>query len=298
MSPSDLWQIFQLPFMSRALLAILVIAVTAAVAGLFVNLRNLEFVSDGLTHSVFPGLVVGYVVGGTQWVLAGALVAALLGAVILTVIDRKQVGSDAAIAVVLASMFSIGVVLVSRRSGYVSELEQLLFGRLLTIPPGQVTQIIIVCALALAIIVTTWHRQLFRAFDAKGFRAAGFREFPIDIALNVAVALIVVAGSQAIGNLMVLAMLIVPVGVARLLTRRLALIVPIALLVAVLSSIAGLAVGYDLSVERGVNVSPSAVAVLTLVAVYLLILAATSAWRALAPRFHGRALPAEIRGAG
>lgn len=290
MSLTDVWQIFQLPFMSRALVAIVVIAATAAIVGLFVNLRNLEFVADGLTHSVFPGLVIGFIVGGTDWIVGGALGAALIGAIALTIVDRRQVGSDAATAVVLTSMFSIGVVLVSRRSGYVAELEQLLFGRLLTIPPGQVTQVVVVCVVAALIIAVTARAQLFRAFDVRGMRAAGYRDLPVDLALNTAVALIVVAGSQAIGNLMVLAMLIVPMGAARLITRRLGWLVPLAMLVAVGSATVGLVIGFELAVTHGVNASPSAVAVLTLITVYLIIMAVSVSARAVARRRGGRGL--------
>ncbi|GAA2522234.1 metal ABC transporter permease [Rarobacter incanus] len=286
MSPADIAQVFALPFMGRALLVAAVISVAAAMIGLFVNLRNLEFVSDGLTHSVFPGLVIGYIVGGTEWMVVGALAAAMIGAVTLTVLDRRHVGSDAAVAVVLTSMFSIGVVLVSRRSGYVSELEQLLFGNLLAIPPQLVGQIVAVSAAACLIIVIGWKWFLFRAFDARGFAAAGFPTLPYDVALNSAVALIVVAGSQAIGNLMVLALIIVPVGAARLVTRRVLLITPIAAALAVTANAVGLVVGFDLSVNQDVSASPSAVAVLTLIAFYLVIMAMGLLARAFAS--HGK----------
>ncbi|SNS92982.1 manganese/iron transport system permease protein [Micrococcales bacterium KH10] len=278
MSIAEVAQIFELPFMSRALIGLVVLAVAAAIVGLFVNLRDLEFISDGLTHAVFPGLVVGYLVGGTSWILAGALGAALVGAVILTLVDRRRVGSDAGIAVVLASMFSIGVVLISRSDGYVAELEQLLFGRLLTMTDVQLRQIVIVAVLAVVVVGATARLQLFRAFDLRGYRAAGLRDLQVDIALNIAVALIVVAGSQAIGNLMVLALLILPVGTARLVTRKLVGIVPIAVVVAVVTAVVGLVAGFELSVSHGLALSPSAVVVLVMIAVYLVVLLTSQTW--------------------
>src|SRR4051794_34440993 len=90
---------FALPFMAKAVITLTVLAVAAGVVGLFISLRDLEFMSDGLIHAVFPGLVIGTLIGGTSMLLPGALVAAIAAVVLLTVLERRGVGSDAAIAV-------------------------------------------------------------------------------------------------------------------------------------------------------------------------------------------------------
>jgi zinc/manganese transport system permease protein len=259
---------FALPFMTKALITIAVLAVAAGIVGLFISLRDLEFMSDGLIHAVFPGLVIGSLVGGSAALLPGALVAALVAVVLLTVLERRGVGSDAAIAVVLTSLFSVGVVLVSRQQNYVSQLEALLFGRLLTVTETQLSQVVVVAALAIGVIALTWRAQLFRAFDPTGFTAAGFRASSTDLALGAAVALLVVAGVQALGTLMVLAILTVPMATARLLTRRLWLLIPIAILVPLLAGVLGLWISFISSVDAGVPVSPGAVVVLMLIAAY------------------------------
>lgn len=264
---------FALPFMAKAVITLAVLAVAAGVVGLFISLRDLEFMSDGLIHAVFPGLVIGTLVGGTSMLLPGALVAAVAAVVLLTVLERRGVGSDAAIAVVLTSLFSIGVVLVSRQQNYVSQLEELLFGRLLTVTQTQLVQVVIVAVFAVALIACTWRAQLFRAFDPAGFTAAGYRTMPTDLVLGVAVALLVVAGVQALGTLMVLAILTVPMATARLLTRKLALLIPIAILVPLVAGVVGLWVSFTSSVGLGVPVSPGAVVVLILVAAYALAIA-------------------------
>lgn len=275
---------FALPFMARALITVAVLAVAAGVVGLFIGLRDLEFMSDGLIHAVFPGLVIGTMVGGTAFLLPGAVIAALAAVVLLTVLERRGVGSDAAIAVVLTSLFSVGIVLVSRQQNYVSQLEELLFGRLLTVTQQQLVQVIIVAVLAVGIIAFTWRAQLLRAFDPAGFVAAGFRTTPTDLALGAAVALLVVAGVQALGTLMVLAILTVPMATARLLTRRLGLLIPIAIVVPFAAGVAGLWVSFATSVSTGVSVSPGAVVVLMLVAAYVLAVAV----RLLASRLRRR----------
>ena len=262
--------IFALPFMERALITVAVLAVAAGIVGLAVSFRELEFVSDGLVHAVFPGLVIGLIVGGVPGILPGAVVAALVSAVLFTVLERSGgIGSDAAIAVVLTGLFSLGVVLVSRQQGYVSQLQELLFGRLLTVTEAQFWQILIVALVSIGIVGVTWRAQVFRAFDPEGFVAAGFRLARTDIWLSISIALLVVAGVQALGVLMVIALLTVPMAVARLVTRRFALLIPLAIAVPLAAGFFGLWGSFVWSVEAGATVSPGAVVVLLLVAAYL-----------------------------
>lgn len=284
-------EVFALPFMWRALVTVVILAVAAGVVGLFISFREMEFVSDGLVHAVFPGLVIGAALGGSAGVLPGAVLAAIISAVLFTVLEhRAGVGADAAIAVVLTGLFSLGIVLVSRQSGYVSQLQELLFGRLLTVTEAQLWQILAVAIASLVVVALTWRAQLFRAFDAAGAEAAGFRPLHSDLALGIAVALLVVAGVQALGVLMVLALLTVPMAVARLLTRGFALLIPLAILVPLLAGIAGLWLSFEWSVEADATVSPGAVVVLLLVAAYGVAAAVRSIRRARAhPRQAVRA---------
>ena len=263
---------FTLPFMTRALAVLAALSLVAGVVGVLVNLRTLEFISDGLTHAVFPGIAVGFVWGGREGLFVGAMIAGLVAAVALTLIARSAVPTDAAIAVVFTAMFSVGIVVVSRETNYVGQLEQLLFGRLLTISPTEVVQTIVICGIALLIATLTVKEQVFRAFDHTGFSAAGYRPLLLDLLLNSAIALVVVAASSAVGNLLVLGVLIVPGAVARLVTSRLWLLFPIAAVFAGLASWLGLALGYAASVDLGIDLPSGATVVLVFVAGYFVAL--------------------------
>ena len=263
---------FALPFMSRALVVMLVLAVVAGVVGVLVNLRGLEFISDGLTHAVFPGLAIGLAVGGTAGLLPGAAIAALTAALVLTWLDRAGVTSDAAIAIVLTATFSVGVIVVSKSEDYAGELEALLFGRVLTIPPAEVLPLVIVCVIALLAVVLTLKQQLYRAFDARASRAAGDSAFVLDLVLNAAVALVVVAAASTVGTLLVLALLIVPGAVARLATQRLWLLFPVAAGFAAIGAWLGLAGGYAASVGAGVDLPAGSTIVMVFVLAYVVVL--------------------------
>lgn len=265
---------FTIPFMARALAVLIVLSIVSGAIGVLVNLRSLEFISDGLTHAVFPGIAIGFIWGGREGLFLGALVAAVVGAVALTLLVGRAVTSDAATAIVLTAMFSVGVIVVSSSSDYAGQLEQLLFGRLLTVTPGEVVQTTIVGGIALAMVLVTLKEQLFRAFDLAASTAAGYRSVWLDVILNVAVALVVVAASRAVGNLLVLAFLIVPAAVARLVTVRLEWLFPIAAAVAALAAWFGLGLGFAASVSADLNLPSGATVVLVLVAGYLIALSA------------------------
>ena len=267
----------QLPFMARAFATIAVLAVAAGVVGLGISFREMEFVSDGMVHAVFPGLVIGAALGGSAGLLPGAVVAALAAAVIFTLLDRRGgAGSDAAIAVGLTGLFSLGVVLVSKQQGYAAQLQDLLFGHLLTVTSAQLWQIVVVAVVAIGIMLFTGRAQLFRAFDLGGFEAAGFKVLRTDLALAIATALLVVAGVQALGVLMVVALLTVPMAVSRLLTKRLGLLVPLAIAVPLVAGALGLWWSFAWSVSGDLSVSPGALVVLLLVAAYLLAVAVSA----------------------
>lgn len=266
---ADPFAMLALPFMWRALVSLAILSVAAGVLGLFISFRELEFVSDGLVHAVFPGMVIGIAVGGSAGLLPGAAIAAVSAGILFTVIERRSgVGSDAAIAVVLTGLFSLGVVLVSRQQGYVSQLQELLFGRLLTVTETQLWQMLVIAVLAIAIVVFTWRAQMYRAFDHEGAEAAGFRPGRSDVWLSVAIALLVVAGVQALGVLMVIALLTVPMATARLITRSFVLLIPIAILLPFVAGVGGLWLSFEWSLSTGASVSPGALVVLLLVALY------------------------------
>ena len=217
-----LWDPFTVPFMGRALVVLSILAVVSAAVSLFVLLRRLAFAADTLTHTVFPGVVIGYLVSGEAGVLWGALGAAVATALALTLLTRlSRTSDDAAMAILLTAMFSIGVVLVSRRASYTADLTAFLFGRVLTVTTDQIVQTAIVAGIALLALTATAKEQVLRAFDPEAARAAGYRVVWLDLVLNLVVALVVVAAVRAVGVLLVIALLVVPAAAGRLVTARL-----------------------------------------------------------------------------
>ncbi|MEV5703633.1 metal ABC transporter permease [Actinoallomurus sp. NPDC052274] len=266
---------FRFPFMARALAELVILGALAGTVGVLILLRRLAFMTDALTHTVFPGVVIGYLLSGEGGIFWGALIAGAATAVLLTLLTRhRAVTEDAALAVLLTTFFAVGVVLVSRESGYTADLTAFLFGRILTVTAAQLTQTLAVTALVITTMVILRRPLLARAFDPEGARASGYRIGLLDLATNTIVALVVVASVRAVGTVLVIALLIVPAAAARVVSDRLALIVPIAAVLGALAGWTGLAVSYDASIHHGLRLASGGTVVLVLIACHLVALAA------------------------
>jgi manganese/iron transport system permease protein len=279
----DPFQPFEVPFMFRALLEIVLLAAVCGIVGVYVLLRRLAFLTDALTHTVFPGVVVGFLVAGEGGIMAGALVAGLASAAAFTAVSlHRRVAQDAALAIMLTAFFAVGVVLVSRLSGYTADLTAFLFGRLLTVDDGDITLTATAGALVLAVLAALHKELLLRAFDPTGARALGYRIGWLDLALNAVIALVVVAAVKAVGTLLVLALVIVPAAAARLISDRLAVMFALAAAFGALAGWIGLAASWTASVDYGVRLAAAGTVVLALVGIYLLAVAGTAARRMFA----------------
>ncbi len=262
---------FTAPFLARPLLLLIALAVAAGTVGVLVHLRRLEFSADGLTHAVFPGLAIGAALGGAAGLLPGAIGAALVAAVVLALISRRGQPRDTAVAIVLTSFFSLGVVLVSASQGVAGSLSDFFFGRLLTITWGDLWVALALIAIGVALVVATAGQQLFAAFDAAGARRAGLPVLALETVGTVAVALVVVAASASVGTLLALAVVIVPAAAARAVTRSLRTAVVVAIGFGAITGWLGLWLVVQLA-ELGVDAAPGATVALTMIAGYVLAL--------------------------
>ena len=271
---------FRLPYMQRALVEVLLLGALAGVVGVFVVLRRLAFVSDALTHTIFPGVVIAHLLDRS--LLLGALAFGVLTAVLLTgITTSRRVGADAALAILLTSFFSLGVVLVSRTRTYTADLTVFLFGRVLAVDRADLLQTL---ALAAVVGATLWALRkelVLRAFDPDGAAAMGYRTAVLDLVLNLLIALVVVAAVKAVGTVLVVALIVVPAAAARLLADRVATTAVLAGALGALGGWLGLAASYEVSVDHGVRLASGATIVVVLVALFALAAAAVPLRRRL-----------------
>lgn len=277
---------FAEPFMQRAAVELVLLGALAGVVGVHVVLRRLAFVTDTLTHTVFPGVVIAFLLGLP--VLAGALVAGVLSALLLSGLGTsRRVAPDAALAILLTSFFSLGIVLVSRTSGYTSDLTRFLFGTVLAVDRGQIVSTAVLAVLVLGALAALHKELLLAAFDPEGASAMGYRTLALDVVLNVLVALTVVAAVRAVGTVLVIALLVVPAATAQLLSGRFAVMTVLSCALAVGGGLVGLLASYEASVSHDLRLAPGASVVLALVLMFGAVALGSALARRLRRRPHG-----------
>ncbi|AJT62610.1 hypothetical protein T261_0922 [Streptomyces lydicus] len=268
---------FQAPYMARALAELVILGVLGGAVGVFVLVRRLAYVADALTHTVFPGVVIGFAAGAAEGVFWGALAAGLLTAALLTLLTRTpRISEDAALTVILTALFGLGVVLVSRQHSYHHDLTAFLFGQVLTVTDEEITQSVALAVVCLATLAALGRHLTLRAFDPDGARALGCRIGLLDLALNSVIALVVVAAVRSVGTMLVIALLVVPAAVGRLLSHRIPVIAATGAGFGGLCAWVGLAASNAASLRYGLPLAAGPAVVLLMVAGYGTLRAATA----------------------
>jgi manganese/iron transport system permease protein len=268
----------QFEFMRRALMAIVLTGIASGVLGSYVVLRGLAFIGDALTHAVFPGIVVAVALGRS--ILLGALVVGLITALGIATVSRgRRVSEDTAIGILFAAMFALGVVLVSTLAAYQRDVADLLFGQILAVSQNDLYLAAGTTAVAVVTTVLLNKELSLIGFDRDMALAMRYPVFLIDLVLLGLITLAIVVSLQAIGNILVLAMLVTPAATARLVTHRL---VTMQLLSAALGVTAGV---IGLYISFWWNVASGGAVVLTTTAIFFVVFAAVE----LGPRLQPKA---------
>lgn len=244
----------QLPFMQRALLEIILLSPLAGLLGAQIVLRHLAFYTHGVGAATFPGLVVAGPLGIPPTLAAlgvGVTFAGLLGR-----LGRSaRLAYDAATALLLVAALALGVLLASDVFGAGAEIDQLLFGTLLAIGTGELIATALALVLALAVAVAVRRAWIASGFDAASSRSLRLPVLAADWALLGAIAVAVVVSLDAVGALLVSAILVIPAATARLFARSVARLELLAAALALVEGAAGLLIAYELDVPPGAAIA-------------------------------------------
>ncbi len=264
---------FSYAFMGRALWASLVVGIVCPILGTYVVLRGMAFFGDALAHIILPGVVIAFVLG---WPIAvGALIVGVLAALMIGAISRRAaIKEDAAIGVVFAGAFALGVALISARGSYAVDLAHILFGNILGISQIDLWVITVLGLLVLITIFAFYKELLVVSFDPN---LAATLRLPVTYLQNlllILLAVVIVISLEAVGVTLVLAMLVTPASAAFLLARRLPLMMALSALIGATSSVTGLLLSFHLDIASG----PAIVLVATAAFGIVFLLAPRRGW--------------------
>jgi manganese/iron transport system permease protein len=202
--------------------ALWVSALIGAVCGLlsgFITLKGWSLLGDALSHAVVPGVALAHLAGLPFAV--GAFSSGLLAVAAMAFVKLRvpQVREDAVIGVVFTAFFALGLLLISLRPAHL-DLQAIIYGNILAIAPEDVWQIVIVAALTVAVLAAKWRELLLVSFDPAHALALGLPVRRLQLTLLLLLSATTVAALQAVGAILVVAMLITPGATAYLLTDR------------------------------------------------------------------------------
>ena len=237
----------------RALIASALVGIVCAVVGTYVVLRGIAFIGDAIAHAGFPGVVAAYMIG-IPFYLGAAVAAVSTALAIGWVTKRAGIRQDTAIGVLFAGTFALGVFLFSTIDGYVADLFSFLLGNVLAIGPEDLVALVVLGGGVVLVVALLWKELLYATFDPLGAAASGIPVDRLEYLFLALVALTIVVSLQAVGIILVVAMLITPAATAQLVTVRFTRLMLVAALVGIGSSIAGLYLSYWLDVASGATI--------------------------------------------
>ncbi|MCX6037221.1 MAG: metal ABC transporter permease [Chloroflexi bacterium] len=261
-------QPFSYDFMLRGLAASVIVGVVCAVVGVYVVLRGMAFFGDALAHAVLPGVALGYLLSGGSrdtlfwWALGAAVLVALA---VGRISKHAEIREDTAIGILFASMFALGIALISTVRSYSVDLSHFLFGNVLGVSTRDLVLTSVFGGVVLLTIFLFYKEFLVLSFDPVLAATLRLPSGLLNNILLVLMALTVSVAMQTVGVALMVAMLVTPAASASLLTRRLWQGMLVSAAIGAFSAVTGLYLSYYFNIVSG-----SAI-VLTATAIFLLV---------------------------
>jgi len=243
----------QYDFMRNALAAGLGASVLCGVIGIYIILNKIVFISDGIAHSAFGGIGLGYFLGYDP--LAFGIISAVLTALGIGMISsRARVSEDTAIGVFMATGMALGVMLLTLSQGYARDLYGYLFGNILAVTESDVLLISALTLIILSLIFLLYKEFLLLSFDPIYAQAIGLPVQKLRLLLLAMVAFSVVILIKIVGIIMVIALLTIPGAISRRHLSGLPAIMVGSIFLGMIFVTVGLLISYELDVPSGATI--------------------------------------------
>jgi len=265
---------FQFDFMINALIISVLVAIPMALLSCFLVLKGWSLMGDAISHAVFPGVVIAYIVGFPYAI--GAFIAGMFCAIATGFLkDNSRIKQDTVMGIVFSGMFGFGLVLYVKVRSNV-HLDHILFGDMLGVSWRDIGESAVIAAITAGIIGIKWKDFLLHAFDPAQARAVGLRVNLLHYGLLCLISLTIVGALQAVGIILAIAMLITPGSIAFLLTRKFSTMLMLSVVVAAVGSFLGVYLSFFIDSAP----APTIVLLLSIVFVLAFIHATRKAARA------------------
>ncbi|MCW6031406.1 metal ABC transporter permease [Pantoea sp. JK] len=240
---------FHFEFMNMALITTLVLSLPCAMLSAFLVLKGWSLLGDAMSHAVFPGVVIAWLIGLPYAI--GAFVAGMLCAVATGYIsENSRIKPDTVMGIVFSGMFGAGLVLYLKLQPEV-HLDHILFGDMLGISLADIIQTAAIAVIVSVLIGIKWRDLLLHAFDPNQARACGINGKLMHYGLLCLISLTIVAALKSVGVILSISMLIAPGAIALLLARRFVQVMLLAIGIAMVTGFSGVYASFFLDSAPG-----------------------------------------------
>jgi zinc transport system permease protein len=278
-------ELFQYPYMQRALIGALVIGLAAPALGIYLVQRRLALIGDGVGHVALTGVGAGLLLNRSPVLVA--VVTATVGAIAIELVRaRGRTSGDLALALLFYGGIAGGVMLVGLSDSTSANLNAYLFGSLTTISPEDLTTIAVLGA-AIGVTMLALRPALFAVcHDEEYARVSGLPVRTLNMLLAVATAVTVTIAMRAVGVLLISALMVVPVATAQQVTRGFRSTMAAAMALGLFAA------GSGVWVAANADTAPGASVVLMAIASFAVVALLGAAWRVVRRRRTPAAAPA------
>ncbi|EPQ0487832.1 metal ABC transporter permease, partial [Proteus mirabilis] len=243
---------FQYPFMQRAIIAAVIIGIACAILSCYMVLKGWSLMGDAISHAVLPGVVLAYVTAIPLTI--GAFLSGLFCSFATGYLkEHSRIKEDTVMGIVFSGMFAVGLVIFASVDTD-QHLMHILFGNILGITPDVLIQISAICLITITIMLVKQKDFMLYCFDPNQARIVGLPVALLHYGLLSILALTIVASMQAVGIILVVAMLISPGITAYLLTRSFSRMITLAILFSVISSVIGTFISFHIDGATGPSI--------------------------------------------
>jgi zinc transport system permease protein len=260
----DVFSLLQAPFIQRAFIISIIIAVLSSIMSIFIVLKKISLIGDGLSHTAFGGLALGYYVSIFPLWIAGITV--VLGSIGITKALRStKISGDAAVAVFLQLGLAGGITLLSLARGFGVNLESLLFGSILIVDFNQIITAAIVAAITLTIIFLFFKELVYITFDETQARASGIKTWMFDYLLSILSGVVVIIAIPIVGVLLISALLVLPALISTQVTKSFKQTVVLSPIIGLITVVLGILVSVIIDAAPGGTIVLTGLAILSVV---------------------------------
>ena len=236
-------------FMQRALIAGAMIAVTCSTIGVFLVLRRMSLMGDGLAHISFAGIAGGMFF--KVYPLLSALAFTIISALGIQYLKRMKIYGDAAIAIFFSFGLALGVILISFARGFGTDLFSYLFGSILAVSETDLYFMAALCAVTIGVLLLFYKELFYITFDEDSAEASGIPVEGLNTVLIVLTAIAVVVSMRVVGILLVASFLALPASTALLISKGFRDTMMLSALIALVGSTLGLVAAFYLDIAAG-----------------------------------------------